>query len=1287
MSRYISTKRSNPCPVCGDSKGKCRTLADSRMVYCMENMGIGRGAILNGYYCLGDTSNDLWAKFIPEDERREFLEHWSDQKRQEWIASQRRLETQRASQELERRARSLLVEQRDVLYRQLLDELTLHPVDKADLLRRGYSEQKIKEDGYKSVQQWQRLSREYNTGLPGVQLNGRSLNVPYPGYLCPVKDENGRIAGVQIRNRNPNAKRDGEPKYYWLTSKTKKRSLGPTAHLYPEGCDPEGELPLAIFQLPDTPLPPLHPPHWGGTRGGTGVGIALVEGTGPKPSLAGDRLGVTVLGAAGGLWASSPATLKSTLDNLRGDGPKEVTLYPDGGDVSNRHTMMRDRNLYDLLSAWGYSIKVAWWGQIGKGKDIDNLSLEEVRAIRTITWDEFWAIALQHCPKLRGFGTHKTSSRKTRQITADEWWARFGLPNEVKGLCDRLGKVLFRERQKAEGRGQKLRHQLQTSALNAIVPLRFWNRQIPITRWPYKLGNLPTPDRWLAMDCPTIEFERGQRLQVIGEALEKGYRKIFDSSLPGSGKSSDMGNFQPENARTFYAHPSHRNPTVVSIETNYEDAAVKHGGLVRDPSKPPTPQGNLHVRHPRDSEGEQPDIPANCPDAKTFQLAQARGILTFAGNTSPICQRCPKFPCGYLGDRARQWDTPNIRLRTHLNAMSEPSQEDVVIVDEAMATIEVTQSTRIPFEELANLKYQVKAYCQEANLPDYSQGIDWIIGAIACLMRSPNIPEHGLHQSAFLSALLGESSRDSGDRSRENLALPFSSLPAPSLGSSPATFDRGTLLYKLQERLEIEVERLGIPFFHPPDNDGVRWRKNAVRGLIDVAKEALKPNLWSLFQGTTSPVVRQKMLRMYQPYNWLVPILETIAGDRTRTSFAFNIDGSLTITKPSYRHRQIIDSARTILLDATATKEDLAVLVDADKDSILEIREQAPKFDNLHVHVIEGFGSKLGRQRRSGSEGSAGDRLSKLKQFLATKHSSWACLDLKQFQSEGEGYYWADSRGTNRYKDVDALLLVGSPMENLGSLASVYQAITGKWVSPADLFGRFGAWVRRRTQSEILQSGARLRSQWCNGEKHLYLVGSECSTVSRLHGYFPGCQLYHHQIIELCPEAAPKKERLIRGILEFLKEAIAKGQNPTIKEVAKEVSRSEGRITQAVKEALGMGFKILKKSLILLIESLNNKIKLEDLPEEARWLAGEYFPLLAGEIEAGTMTIKDVARELEAISSGFGRSRAIAILAHTDLQSWIAAFKCLLAPLLSVPGVESCLKSILNLVPTLLDTG
>jgi hypothetical protein len=71
-------------------------------------------------------------------------------------------------------------------------------------------------------------------------------------------------------------------------------------HLFPDGCKPDGELPLAV-----------HLPEKLGK-----LAIGICEGTGAKPFLAAQKLGIPFVGAAGGQHAGSEVILKSTLQQI-----------------------------------------------------------------------------------------------------------------------------------------------------------------------------------------------------------------------------------------------------------------------------------------------------------------------------------------------------------------------------------------------------------------------------------------------------------------------------------------------------------------------------------------------------------------------------------------------------------------------------------------------------------------------------------------------------------------------------------------------------------------------------------------------------------------------------------------------------------------------------------------------------------------------------------------------------------------------------------------------------------
>jgi hypothetical protein len=257
-------------------------------------------------------------------------------------------------------------EVRDPHYRQLLDQLRLHPEDRADLHRRGLTDAQIDAWGVKSTEQWQQLHSPLPPTLPGVSLDGFSLNCQ-PGYLCPIHDVQEHVVGFQLRLRSD----DEGGRYRWLTSATKKRPDGPTPHL------PNGELPLAVHR----------PPHI------LRRAIALVEGVGAKPFITAQRQGQVVVGAAGGQFASNPKTLKATLETLAQElGTKTIEFYPDAGTLQNRHVLRQYRATWKLLRKWGYGVQIAWWGQTTKASpDIDEL--DDCTAIGWLSTAQFEALA------------------------------------------------------------------------------------------------------------------------------------------------------------------------------------------------------------------------------------------------------------------------------------------------------------------------------------------------------------------------------------------------------------------------------------------------------------------------------------------------------------------------------------------------------------------------------------------------------------------------------------------------------------------------------------------------------------------------------------------------------------------------------------------------------------------------------------------------------------------------------------------------------------------------------
>ncbi len=369
MSKLTTCSLSQPCEVCENTSPDCRRGHDISLCRTFADAKVGE--IVNGHKMLKLSKDGMWGVFKLDNSQE-----WSDEQREKWqLDRERRKQHQKLKSDL-RQKQSLSANERDKQYRKLFEELTLHPEDEKELVRRGLTHREIELAPYKSTDGYQKLREKYSNLLPGISPSGNVIMTD-AGWLCPVRDKHGRIVSVQVRLR---VIPTGGGRYRWLSSKTKTNPNGQSPHVYPQGANDGGELPLAIFYPEDREV----------------AGIAIVEGTGVKPFFVAQRLGKLTIGAAGGQWASSPVTFKESLNEFseKMNGLKELTIYPDAGDILNKSVMERWQRVVLLLQEWGWSIQFGWWGQVTKEyDDIDEIPAEKLKDISYIPPHVFFSLS------------------------------------------------------------------------------------------------------------------------------------------------------------------------------------------------------------------------------------------------------------------------------------------------------------------------------------------------------------------------------------------------------------------------------------------------------------------------------------------------------------------------------------------------------------------------------------------------------------------------------------------------------------------------------------------------------------------------------------------------------------------------------------------------------------------------------------------------------------------------------------------------------------------------------
>jgi hypothetical protein len=986
---YISTNRSNPCPICEKTNGNCRTFADSENVLCMTFTD--RLTQVPGFRFIGLTEDHLWGKWLPNNNQT-LTQEEREQRRQE--LNRRRQE--RAESEAQRRAEALPAQERDRLYRQLLAQLPLHPADREDLRRRGLTDEQISAWGVRSVEQWQKLSVELPHTLPGVSLDGKSLITPRPGYLCPIRDVDNFIVGFQLRSRSSDS-----PRYSWLTGKTKKRPNGPTPHT------PIGELPLSVVK-PEQRLRKA---------------IALVEGLGAKPVVLAQKLGLFAIGSAGGLFAASAETLKLTLDQL---GIKNIEFYPDAGSVQNQSVLRQYRATFKLLKEWGYTVRVAWWGQEDKRVHDDIDELEDLSQIQFLSIGEFEAICAKFNRLLHklqetlakfafplssceGFGKR---DEKKNQNTPPDRSQNLSEDHEIAGKFLSGGRRSRRSFRRATRLIASARHHQRLSVLRVerhrkrlrVSTFRSANDS---TRG-LQYGSGDYRDKPLV-----VEYESDDRIPTWQTLYNQGYKYILDVSSPGTGKSHDSGKVTPEDfgvTQIIYLSDQHRNPTVETLSNGWSDLEARHAGLTRVNT-------NGGSRLQRSVAGDIPAVTANCSRNKVLNTLRDKNV-SGADSASLICGTCIlREPCinsdgpgyGYLNQRRNTLGSP--LLRAHPDSLPDPEDfplDDVLLIwDEPSQNFQVKNSITVTFADLQQTIAALMPY------PELFCAVQPLLTALLPLLDgSVNLGRHGMGHLEVVGRLPSVSHVAAGA---------VAQVLAPQLGFLNTTSDYGVDLADLPRELRKKFS----------EHDGA---------IASQAKEQ---------------VVKQ----------WLAPLVRVLQGSAGCIQVTRR---GLTLSVPALRHRGMAAAARgNVFLDGTLTREDLALKLGCSPEDICVVRQKIPVAKNLEVIQVSDVG-RLGMQR-------GGDQLKRtgaLSRFFHEDDASTRTIDFKN--QNADGAWWRDSRGVNDFLSVKTLVLIGTPCQNLFDLGAEFAIVSGRFASDDD--PEFKAFVHRSVLSEIHQAIGRLRA-------------------------------------------------------------------------------------------------------------------------------------------------------------------------------------------------------------------
>ncbi|WP_254032759.1 hypothetical protein [Planktothrix agardhii] len=985
------------------------------------------------------------------------------------------------------------------------------------------------------------------------------------------------------------ARDDREPKYQWLWGSSDRRV--------------SGELPLQFLKLNSSP------------------DLNIIEGT-LKPLPAAHLHNINVLGAGGVNWHGSKKEFKAIVDSKNFD---LYILNPDTGCKANHHVMGAYRELYLFLKKLGVTLYIRDWGQGDRPKsdkvDIDEIDTETFNNARIISYIEWDNQVIDQ-----------------GELSEEQWFNRFKLPE----LQNDLARIVKRFYSRVNQKNKPVKPEQNPEPKPVIIPeqkiecsaIVLWKPQ-PLISITYTPGQLPTVDEWRSMGCPKIIFNPGERLQLLAEIHAQGSIKYaLDTTPTGHGKSFDSGlatletfGIDPDDkenkARIFYLSPDHRNPTNATVEANYVDLEARHNGLNYDTDRK-TALGKNHVIR---AKNQNPDIPSNCPENQTFLTVAEMGLSAFGGKDSPICQSCPLLNQGCLFLENRRYTLTNERLiRADINSIH-PSSDDILILDDL--SIENTHQITVEINDVLMMVGKLQLRADHRLFKILRPILVEIYKGLLAVTTEKH--KYGISHREVMKLM------PSDDEINQLIWEHYSDdwLACDNVWGTPIWH------YEMIDGEPTATKVIGEDFIAPSLND----LKNECYKILE--------NYAKFINGLQTPEEKQQAIKDNIIPSWLPALFDCLLGNK-RINLSIN-NGKLTITKLSKRHRNIIKGAGfSIALDATKSKQDYALSLGISSDEILEVSEVKQDTPNLTIHIVKGTGQG-GKQRRDGKQ----DKYTIAVNAIAQRHQGQnigvidhkSAIDSYQDLGHKLGYWYRDTRGSNQFLETQAMISIGRPCPNLGQVAAEYQTLTGFCPTPDQLTGRYGGWVNRKIKAELIQDVGRLRAHLRPDEQlHSYLVADlDDDTISATRLAYPTATIIIEDIYDIAPGAASKGVQTERGIIEALWSSVKSGVVATIDDIAEQLGITKGGVSKNLKDRLGIGFREVKKSLLLLYRAINNKSKLSELDSDALYIAREYLPDVAQDFERGDTTPADVIFEMITTAKAFGERQFRHILAATPI--------------------------------------
>ena len=651
------------------------------------------------------------------------------------------------------------------------------------------------------------------------------------------------------------------------------------------------------------------------------------------------------------------------------------------------------------------------------------------------------------------------------------------------------------------------------------------------------------------------------------------------------------------------------------IETNYVDLPVRHNGLKIDDSRH-TPNGNPFLIWAKP--GEQPDTQGNCHRTELFHKFRAKNLNVEASGSSPICQSCKlatlcksgigaKYSASFRGDRRSALAADQIRA----HADSLPSQTEFDYSTSGLIWDEASSQIKPMAEVQVTLKDFDQAWAElEVKAPELHYALKPVRLALRPLLSGDvKQPYHGWDDAAIRAL------------------MPVSKLPQDVLE---------TVIHQL------EAIKPDLSFLEQPSEALTAPERNRL-GISKAQQQLVNQH----FRREEFEEFADGFDKL--TLNWLVPFLKVWNGERGAIRCERQ---TLSIFTNRDRSPQIAAAAKfNVFLDATASRESLALKFGIDASEIYVIEQQVPNHGNLKIIQVTGMG-KLGKNRSD----SLNARVSALKPALSEKYPGIRFGDWKAYAKAGDAEWFVNLRGSNEFQADSTLAVFGVPYQNVGHLQALYQTLTGEYAALDKEHSHPGLqrFIEDTTQAEIEQAVGRLRSHIRPNEELTFIFVGDYDLS------FLNLPIEQVEAFQICPEAGTLAQISRWKILEAMGLLKQQGEKITQGAIASVANISQPLIAKIATQFGGWGQ--LKKLLLALLDPFYSDSNNFDasstglqrdpmtssgqaLDDDEKWLAQTYLPILLDEPP------EEAVENIGQIIQGYGISAFLRILGVSSLPT------------------------------------